>query len=68
VIYHTHTGTRTLSSDLRRSRIYQEKCKNCIGGTWKPQRKGRTGSHWEFKDEHYFHGTDEINIKFSELF
>jgi hypothetical protein len=29
----------------RRFRIYQQECKNCISGTWKPHSMGRTGSY-----------------------
>jgi hypothetical protein len=27
--------------------FYQQECENCISATWKPQSKGKTGSHWE---------------------
>jgi hypothetical protein len=34
-------------SPLVRPEDYQQECENCISGTWKPQRMGRTGSYWE---------------------
>jgi hypothetical protein len=38
-----------LSSDLRRCRIYQQKCENFISGTWMPVRKVRTRSCCKLK-------------------
>ena len=48
--------------------IYQQKCEDCIIGTWKPQGEGGDWLYIKYNNEAFGTGNGVTMIQFSELF